>query len=83
MWEAENGMSNYDVNIKRLLKESNTGDIKTEIWAEITNKDTHETIKKLIWWEDDEGIYHDETSDLPVELRGLVDNAWIEKSRKW
>jgi len=83
MWEAENGMSNYDVHIKRLLKESNTGNVKTEIWAEITNKDTHETIKKLIWWEDDEGIYHDETSDLPVELRGLVDNAWIEKSRKW
>ena len=76
-------MSNYNVNIKRLLRESNKGEIKTEIWAEITNKETHEIMKKLIWWEDDDGVFHDETPDLPVELREIVDNAWIEKSRRW
>ena len=76
-------MSEYDVNIKRLLKEGKKGDIKTEIWAEITNKKTYVTMTKRIWWEDDDGIYHDGTSELPVELLDVVDNAWIEKSRKW
>ena len=76
-------MSEYDVNIKRLLKEGKKGDIKTEIWAEIANKKTYVTMNKRIWWEDDDGVYHDGTSELPVELLDVVDNAWIEKSRKW
>ena len=41
------------------------------------------TMNKLIWWEDNEGIFHDGTPGLPVDLREMVDNAWIEKSRKW
>ena len=81
MWGRK--ISEYDVNIKRLLKESKRGDIKTEIWAEITNRDTCETMNRQIWWEDDDGVFHDETPDLPIELRGDVDNAWIEKSRRW
>ena len=76
-------MSEYDINIKRLLKESEKGNIKTEIWAEIINRSNYETINRQIWWEDDDGVFHDETPDLPIELQGDVDNAWIEKSRQW
>ena len=76
-------MSEYDINIKRLLKEGEKGNIKTEIWAEITNRSTCETINRRIWWEDDDGVFHDGAPNLPMELRGDVDNAWIEKSRKW
>jgi len=76
-------MSDYHVNIKRLLKESITGDVKTEIWAEITDKKKFTTMKRRIWWKDNKGISHDETPDLPVEVRDSVDNAWIEKRRKW
>ena len=76
-------MSEYDVNIKRLLKEGKKGDIKTEIWAEITNKKTYVTMNKRIWWEGEDGVFHDGTSELPVEFRDAVDNAWIKKSRKW
>jgi len=76
-------LSEYDINIKRLLKEGETGNIKTEIWAEITNRSTCETINRRVWWEDGDGVFHDGVPDLPVELRGDVDNAWIEKSRKW
>ena len=50
-------MSEYDVNIKRLLKESERGNIKTEIWAEITNRDTCKTMNRWIWWEDDDGVF--------------------------
>jgi len=76
-------LSEYDINIKKLLKEGEKGNIKTEIWAEITNRSNYETINRRIWWEDDDGVFHDGTPDLPIELRGDVDNAWIEKSRKW
>ena len=61
-------MSEYDVNIKRLLKEGKKGNIKTEIWAEITNKKTYVTMNTRIWWEDEDGVFHDETSELPVEF---------------
>jgi hypothetical protein len=76
-------MSEYDINIKRLLKEGKKGNVKTEIWAEITNRNTCETMNRRIWWEDDDGVFHDAVPDLPMELRGDVDNAWIEKSRRW
>ena len=76
-------MSDYDINIKRLLKKSEKGNIKTEIWAEITNRKTHVAMNKRIWWKDDDGVFHDGTPGLPVDLRDDVDNAWIEKSRKW
>jgi hypothetical protein len=76
-------MSDYDINIKRLLKKSEKGNIKTEIWAEITNLDTSKTMMKRIWWKDDDGVFHDGTPGLPIHLRDAVDNAWIEKSRRW
>ncbi|MCK4416114.1 MAG: hypothetical protein KAU84_03085 [Thermoplasmatales archaeon] len=76
-------MSGYKIKINRLLKDGERGNIKTEIWAEITNRETSTTMNKLIWWQDENGIYHDGTPNLPVHLREMVDNAWIEKSRKW
>ena len=76
-------MSNYDIEISKLLKESENGTIKTEIWTKITDKRNYETITKRIWWQDDNGVYHDETPTLPCDVRQDVDNAWIEKSRKW
>ena len=76
-------MPDYDIEITKLLKERKNGTMKTEIWTEITDRETCKTITKRIWWEDDKGVYHDETPSLPIELREDVDNAWIEKSRKW
>ncbi|RLF38941.1 MAG: hypothetical protein DRN12_07695 [Thermoplasmata archaeon] len=75
-------MTAYNVRIDKILKSGLTGD-KTEIWARITNLETSETMDKLIWWEDENGLFHDETSNLPAELRSIIDNAWIEKSRRW
>ena len=71
-------MPNFDVIFKKFLKERKKGDVKIEIWAEITDLETCKTIKKRIWWKDDNGIIHDGTIDLPINLRNLVDNAWIE-----
>ena len=76
-------MTDYKIEIDRVIKEDATGSEKTEIWATITNRDTNETTDKLVWWEDDNGIFHDETPNLPIEIRDLVDNAWIEKKRQW
>ena len=76
-------MPDYNVNIKRLIKESSKGSNKTEIWAEITDNKTCKTINRRIWWEEENGTFHDETPTLPIEFRKAVDNAWIEKSRKW
>ena len=74
-------MSAYKIKINKLLKESERGN-KTEIWAEITNKETQTTMNKMIWWQDENGVFHDGTPSLPSHLRELVDNAWIEKKRK-
>ena len=76
-------MSDYDVNISRMFRKTNNGMDRTEIWAEITDKNSCETLRKRIWWEDDDGVHHDETPTLPVDLRESVDNAWLEKKRKW
>jgi len=75
-------MSKYKIKINKLpsLKDSNN---KSEIWAEITDLKNCTTMNKLIWWEDENGIYHDNTPELPVNLREKVDNAWIEQKRKW
>ncbi|MCK4332187.1 MAG: hypothetical protein KAV40_01255 [Thermoplasmatales archaeon] len=76
-------MTDYDIKIERLLKEGGKGNVKSEIWAEITNLDTGKTMKKRIWWKDDNGVFHDGTPGLSVNLRDAVDNAWIEQSRCW
>ena len=76
-------MLNYNVDIKRILKHSLGGDITTEIWAEITDKKTFSVMKKRIWWKGNDGVQHDETPGLPPEVRNAVDNAWLEKKRKW
>ena len=76
-------MPDYYIGITRYTTNAEIYDPETEIWTEITDRETCKTITKRIWWEDDEGVYHDETPSLPIELREDVDNAWIEKSRKW
>jgi hypothetical protein len=75
-------MSGYKIKINKLLKEVETGETKTELWAEITDKENCTTMNKLIWWQDENGRFHDGTPNLPPHLRELVDNAWIEKRRK-
>ena len=61
-------MTDYDIKIERLLKEGRKGNVKSEIWAEITNLDAGKTMKKRIWWKDDNGVFHDGTPGLPVNL---------------
>jgi hypothetical protein len=72
----------YNVEITRLLKTGRDGTSKTELWAKIIEMATGMEMNQRIFWEDDEGILHDETPLLPIHLRELVDNAWIEYRRK-
>ena len=76
-------MSNYDIKISKLLKDSKDGKIKTEIWTKIKNRETSKIINKRIWWQDDKGVYHDATPELPINLRKRIDNLWIEMRRKF
>ncbi|MFO8078392.1 MAG: hypothetical protein R6U21_07120 [Thermoplasmatota archaeon] len=76
-------MTDYKIEIDRVIKKGIAGKDKTEIWAKIKNIKTSESEKKLIWWEDEDGVFHDETPNLPNEIRDKVDNAWIEKRRQW
>jgi len=80
---GESEMPTYNVDICRKLRRDKEGNIKTEIWAEIEDAATGTITNKLIWWEDDEGIYHDETPELPTDLRKVVDKMWLEKRRAW
>ena len=75
-------MSDYLIDLQKHTIQSKKGRF-TEIWAHITDKKTKNTINKKIWWEDENGIYHDATSELPYKLRNDLDNIWIEKKRKW
>ncbi len=76
-------MNEYKVEIDRIIKKDVGGEDRTEIWAKIQNMETNQVMNKRIWWEDENGLFHDETPNLPVDLRDLVDNAWIEKRREW
>jgi hypothetical protein len=76
-------MDSQMVEINRIIKEGIAGKPKTEIWAEFIDPYTNKIKKTLIFWEDDDGTFHDETPNLPIHLRDLVDNAWIEKRRHW
>jgi hypothetical protein len=76
-------LNNYNVNIRRVNKRNLCRGSIAEIWADITNKENYTTMKKRIWWQDDNGIQHDGTPNLPIEVRNAVDNAWLEKKRHW
>ena len=69
-------MTNYEIEINEIQKNDLDTNKKIGIWAKIKNIKTGEMINKRIWWKDPEGIIHDDTHDLPVKLRDLVDNAW-------
>ena len=73
-------MSNYQIKIKKFLRKEGEN-TKNEIWAEITDEKTCTKMNKLIWWQDGHGAYHDGTTKLPIHLRGIVDNAWIQQKR--
>ena len=75
-------MCAYNVEITRVLKAGKDDAVKTELWAKIVEMTTGDEMNQRIFWEDDEGAFHDETPLLPIQLRGLVDNAWIEHRRK-
>ena len=84
LWVVEViSMDSCMVEIHRIIKEGIEGKQKTEIWAKIIDQAKNETKDTLIWWEDDDGTFHDETPNLPIHLRDLVDNAWIEQKRRW
>ena len=76
-------MTDYKVELNKIIKEGVEGKQKTEIWANITNLNTNESMDKLIFWKDDNGVLHDETPNLPTEVRDKIDNLWIEKKRIW
>ena len=75
-------LTNYEIEINEILKNDLVDTKKIGIWAKIKNLKTGEIINKHIWWKDSDGIMHDGTLELPVKLRDLVDNAWIEYKRK-
>jgi hypothetical protein len=76
-------MIDYKVELNKIIKDGVEGKQKTEIWANITNLNTNESMDKLIFWKDDNGVLHDETPNLPTEVRDKIDNLWIEKKRIW
>ena len=45
----------YKVEIEEILKKDQEGRNITEIWARIINIKTNDTIKKLIWWKNEDG----------------------------
>lgn len=71
---------NYDVNIR--FEFSDDEKFKEEIWADIQNLFNGKIIKKLIWWKDDKGLIHDESTNLPIKFRDIVDTAWISAVKK-
>jgi len=75
-------MSKYKIKINKIPSQNNEKN-KSEIWAEITDLKNCTTMNKLIWWEDENGIYHDNTPNLPIDLREKIDNAWLEQKRRW
>ena len=75
-------MSDYHIDICKKENPGGVGKAKTEIWAEILDKANGTTTTRLIWWEDRDGSFHDETPYLPAELRDHIDNAWIQKRGK-
>jgi hypothetical protein len=71
-------LTNYKIEINEILEDDFDNTKKSGIWAKIKNLKTGEIINKHIWWRDKDGIMHDGTIELPVKLRNLVDNAWLD-----
>ena len=75
-------MNKYNIGISKKETLGKGGKKKTEIWAEISDIIKGDTMSHLIFWQDENGVMHDETPHLPIEIRSLVDNAWLEHRRK-
>ena len=76
-------MTDYKIEINEILNKDFEDDKETGIWAKITNLETCKIIEKRIWWKGGDGIMYDDTTELPVNLRDLVDNGRIGHSRKF
>jgi hypothetical protein len=76
-------MKKYYIDIFETSLNSKKTENKKEIWVKITNRNNENTIKKRLFWTDNNGILNDESVNLPSKFRDLVDNIWIEKSCKW
>ena len=74
-------LTSYEIEINEILKSDLDKNKKNGLWAKIKNLKTGEIMNRRIWWKDQDGIYHDGTFNLPVKLRVLVDNAWLEYSK--
>ena len=72
----------YDVKIRIVCPDDDNEKVKEEIWVDIFNSNDDNILKELIWWKDDRGISHDESSNLPIKFRDIVDNAWISSIKK-
>jgi len=64
-------LTDYKIEINEILKKDFEDNKDTEIWAKITNLETCKIIERRIWWKDRGGIMHDDTTELPVDLRDL------------
>jgi hypothetical protein len=74
-------LQNYDIKIYGKRKSKRFQRLE-EIWAHIHDLRTGESSDICLWWKDTSGVIHDESSNIPVELRSIIDNAWIESYRK-
>ena len=70
--------NDYKVEIDEILKKNHNKGKVTEIWARIINLKTCNTLRKRIWWKDKDGVFHDESKNVPVKFRDMVDNAWLQ-----
>ena len=74
-------MIEYRVDLEEIIRKNIKGEKIIEIWARIINLDTKEKIKKLIWWKNSDGIFHDESGNIPTEFRSIIDNEWMKRFR--
>jgi hypothetical protein len=74
-------LNNYKIKINEILDNNSDKNKKPGIWVKIKNLKTGEIINKHIWWRDKDGIMHDDSVNLPAQIRDLVDNTWLEYRR--
>ena len=76
-------MSDYEIEISRALKKETKDKTKIELWDKTTSRNIKKITNDHIWQKDDDGMFHDETPQLPIKVREDVDNVWTEKCGKW
>ncbi len=74
--------SDYEVEINRALKKETKDKTKIELCGKTTSRNIKKITNDCIWWKDDDGMFHDETPQLPIKIREDADNIRIEKRGK-